>query len=288
MAIGKPPAFQFYPDSWLSSQDIMLMSPAEEGAYIRLLAISWLSEDCGLPDDDDVLSRLSRLGEAWFKGGSTVLRNKFEKRDGRLYNLRLLEERKKQEEWRVKSSEGGKKSAKLRWGHKKRTNKGGYKMVKEWLQPNCNLSSPSSSPSSKEEVSLTGYSISPQNSNENHPSLSEVIDLFNSTCTTLPKAFVTETRKNKWRPSLKSSDIGYWKDLFSKAHASDFLSGRSGKWTGCAFDWFASPGNRQKVIEGTYNRASIQNGAKKQIGPDDPEWEIGSGPNHPNPNRRTF
>jgi len=122
------------------------MTPAEEGAYIRLLAIAWLSDDCGLPDNDGELSVLSRLGEGWFKGGVSVVKKKFISRDGRLYNLRLLEERKKQEEWRQKSSEGGKKSANTRWGKKKSNHKGGYQLVTECLQPNCNPSSPSSSP----------------------------------------------------------------------------------------------------------------------------------------------
>jgi hypothetical protein len=33
----KRPAFQFYPSDWLASMAIMLMTPAEEGAYVRLL-----------------------------------------------------------------------------------------------------------------------------------------------------------------------------------------------------------------------------------------------------------
>ena len=60
---AKSPAFQVYPGEWLSSQDIMLMTPSQEGAYIRLLFIAWLSDDCGLPDDDEQLASLSRLGD---------------------------------------------------------------------------------------------------------------------------------------------------------------------------------------------------------------------------------
>ena len=64
----KRPAFQFYPDAWLSSTDITLMTIAEEGAYHRLLCYAWQEEDCGLPDDDrqlavmrhDLLPRHSR------------------------------------------------------------------------------------------------------------------------------------------------------------------------------------------------------------------------------------
>lgn len=108
------PAFQFYPGDWLSSLKIQLMTPAEEGAYIRLLAYAWQAEDCGLPDDDLQLSVLSRLGEGWFNGSSQRLKANFFSKRERLYNARLLQERKKQEEWRRKSRDGGIKSGKIR------------------------------------------------------------------------------------------------------------------------------------------------------------------------------
>ena len=90
------------------------MTPAEEGAYIRLLAIAWSSDDCGLPNDDNELAILSRLHEGWFNGGSTKIRKCFVVKGTRLYNKRLLQERKKQEEWREKSREGGIISGKIR------------------------------------------------------------------------------------------------------------------------------------------------------------------------------
>jgi uncharacterized protein YdaU (DUF1376 family) len=112
--MAKSPAFQFYVNDWLGSLNIMLMTPAEEGGYIRLLAISWGTEDCGLPDDDEQLALLSRLGEGWLNGASTKIRKCFIQKGNRLYNKRLLEERKKQEEWREKSRMGGIKSGKSR------------------------------------------------------------------------------------------------------------------------------------------------------------------------------
>jgi len=121
------------------------MTPAQEGAYIRLLAYAWNEPDCGLSDDDEQLAILSRLGEGWFKGGGAVVRECFFEKDGRLYNKRLLKERKKQEEWKRKSSEGGKMSAKARWGKGKGGDKGGYKMVTTKGQPKGNPSSSSSS-----------------------------------------------------------------------------------------------------------------------------------------------
>ncbi len=110
----KSPAFQFYVNDWLGSPKIMLMNPAEEGAYIRLLAIAWASEDCGLPNDDNELAVLSRLGEGWFNGASIKIRKCFIEKGSRLYNKRLLQERKKQEQWREKSRQGGILSGKRR------------------------------------------------------------------------------------------------------------------------------------------------------------------------------
>lgn len=108
------PAFQFYPGDWLGSTSIALMSPAEEGGYIRLLCHAWNDEKCSLPDDDDALAQLSRLGEGWFNGGSTKIRAMFKKKGKRLYNPRLLNVWKKQREWREKSRAGGINSAKAR------------------------------------------------------------------------------------------------------------------------------------------------------------------------------
>ena len=140
---GKAPAFQFYANDWLGSTNVMLMTPAQEGAYIRLLAIAWNAPDCGLPDDDEQLAALSRLGEGWFNGGSTILRKCFVCRDGRLYNSRLLAERKKQEEWRKKSRAGGKASA-----AKRLRRKNGSRVVEPPYQPKGNSSSSSTSSTS--------------------------------------------------------------------------------------------------------------------------------------------
>ncbi len=140
----KSPAFQFYPDSWLSSLDITLMTPAEEGAYIRLLCHAWLSPDCGLPTDSNALRTLSRLGSAWSKS-EALIKSKFREQDGRLFNDRLLEERRKQAIWREKSAKGGRNSKPTK--HEPKA-KGGYDLVDDCLQPKANTPSSSPSPSS--------------------------------------------------------------------------------------------------------------------------------------------
>lgn len=88
------PWFKFSPSDWLTSVSLRLMTIAEEGAYHRLLCEEWEQPDCGLPDDDRALSVLSRLGQDWDKS-RTVIRQQFELRGDRLFNLRLLEEREK-------------------------------------------------------------------------------------------------------------------------------------------------------------------------------------------------
>jgi uncharacterized protein YdaU (DUF1376 family) len=161
--MNKAPAFQFYANDWLSSTQIALMTPAQEGAYIRLLCHAWNDPDCSIPDDDAQLAILSRLGEEWGKGGYNLVKACFQphpNQEGRLVNLRLLEERKKQDEWREKSRQGGRKSAQTRWGTpgkstSKRKNKGGYKMVKPSLPIGCNqnVTLQSSSSSSIKDMS---------------------------------------------------------------------------------------------------------------------------------------
>ena len=136
------PAFQFYPNDWLSSPRIMLMTPAEEGAYIRLLSICWMNG--GLPDDDEQLAALSRLGADWFNGSGPKIRKCFKKQGTKLYNRRLMKERTKQRIWKEKSRQGGLKSAKRR-KHKKLSGgdagKGGSTTVPTKRQPKGNSSS---------------------------------------------------------------------------------------------------------------------------------------------------
>jgi len=124
------------------------MTSAEEGAYIRLLAISWNAPDCGLPDNDEQLAILSRLNGAW-KGSSSKLKACFIEKNGRLYNKRLLSERKKQKLWREKCSLGGQHSGRARKAmqDKELQLRGSSSNVGRVVQVNGNTPSPSSSPS---------------------------------------------------------------------------------------------------------------------------------------------
>ena len=69
---NKSPAFQMYVTDWLGSKTILAMSPAQEGAYVRLCCCLWDDEDMSLPDDDTKLARMSRLNDEWSTTGIDV------------------------------------------------------------------------------------------------------------------------------------------------------------------------------------------------------------------------
>lgn len=82
-----------------------------------------------------------------------------------------------------------------------------------------------------------------------------IVNLYNKICKSLPKVkTITEKRKATLRARYKTfKDIKDFHELFSKAEASNFVSGRNGKWTTCNFDWLIIESNMVKVLEGTYD-----------------------------------
>jgi uncharacterized protein YdaU (DUF1376 family) len=115
-------AFLFYVDDWLSSPNVALLSLEEEGAYLNLLMRAWKQPDCGLPNDDTALAAWSKLGAAKWKKSGARLRALFEEQNGRLFNPRLMRERKNQQDyWQArkerhgKRAEAGKVGAEKRW-----------------------------------------------------------------------------------------------------------------------------------------------------------------------------
>lgn len=106
--------FLFKPDDWLSSASITEMSPAQEGAYIRLLCYAWNKPGCVLPSNDKALAKLSRLGKRWGSLGPAI-KKCFVKQGGGLVNLRLLKEWERQQRFLERCRKAGEKGAKKRW-----------------------------------------------------------------------------------------------------------------------------------------------------------------------------
>lgn len=83
----------------------------------------------------------------------------------------------------------------------------------------------------------------------------EIVNLYNTITKSLPKVkALSDKRRRAIRASWnKFKSIDVFKTVFEKAEASDFLSGRNGRWQGCNFDWLVNHNNMIKVLEGTYD-----------------------------------
>lgn len=106
-------------------------------------------------------------------------------------------------------------------------------------------------PSNNQDL-LLDQDIYSQNS-KSLPPYQQIIDLFHETCPSLPKIrYLTDKRKKmiqaRWK---KYNDLQTFEEVFRKAEASDFLSGRSGKWT-ASFDWLLVEANMVKALEDNY------------------------------------
>ncbi len=119
-----------------------------------------------------------------------------------------------------------------------------------------------------EDIEKENFENSRLNENkDNSITPSEVVELYNSICKSLPRVTtLTQGRKKKIQALLKRiRDRTEIETVFKKAEESDFLSGRSGKWKGCSFDWLVNYENFVRVLEGTYDNkgGEMQNGTDK-------------------------
>ncbi len=83
---------------------------------------------------------------------------------------------------------------------------------------------------------------------------SEIVDLFNMTCSSFPKVkSITESRKKaigaRWR-EIQSLDA--FREIFTAAEASPFLKGSNDRGWRADFDWILKPSNWTKISEGNY------------------------------------
>ncbi len=118
MSKSKSPAFSFYPADYLS--DTQHMTPAEQGAYMRLLATGWRGiaglPQCFLPTDDARLARIVGMTDTeWREARFTVLELfQIDEEQGAYCHGRLLKELARQNE----RSATARNSAERRWGAK--------------------------------------------------------------------------------------------------------------------------------------------------------------------------
>ena len=112
-------SFPFQAKDWQSSEAVRLMSLAERGAFIGLLAASWVAGGeypCTIPDDDRAIATLLGVSLREWKTVAKAVRNQFESApNSRLRNARLYGEWVALQQRRKAKSEGGSRGAARRW-----------------------------------------------------------------------------------------------------------------------------------------------------------------------------
>ena len=111
----KSPSFPCYVNNILGSGRIAAMSNADFGAYWMLLCRAWNEDDCGLPDDDEILAAWSRCNGDWVNRKDKIMKC-FHLKGDRWFNDRLLSCKREAEEYKKACSEAGKIGNARRWG----------------------------------------------------------------------------------------------------------------------------------------------------------------------------
>lgn len=113
---GKAPAFQFYPNDFLSDQNVICMSLQERGAYITLLCLCWQNP---LPSDVSRIARLcgvplSMMRKLW--PALSVCFRAHPSDPDLLIHPRLERERQKQADYKRRQSDNGHKGGRPKKG----------------------------------------------------------------------------------------------------------------------------------------------------------------------------
>ena len=114
----KPPAFQFYAKDWRSSPKVRMMSRAERGDYIDILAAMWDSDEPGtLPMPVEAAARCAGLDVRLLRHFLIKWPTSFEEIDGKLVCIKLRENWLNYKEIQEKRVMAGQKSASTRAQH---------------------------------------------------------------------------------------------------------------------------------------------------------------------------
>lgn len=210
------PAFQFYPADFLADEHVALMSLAARGAYITLLCYCW--REGSIPAETDKLARLCGVDSNAMAELMAELSPCFSSAIGepsRLINLRLYEEKEKQENHRKERALAGQKGAEKRWKRRRKSIETKVGAAEDSLAnvlpmaKNGSSSSSSSSSSNNNKDMASKLADSP-----NHKaSVDEIFTYWQSRCDH-PGAKLTAERKTKIIGRLKD---GYSVDQIKTA-----------------------------------------------------------------------
>lgn len=148
-------------------------------------------------------------------------------------------------------SERGRKAVMARWNRNSSSNTTEIPSDTDVIQPNTNKTREEESREDKTRKEKTRVE---------YP-CAEIVKVWNEVCVSLPKVLrLSDARRDKVKARLREwggdnpeEMIAKAREFFNRIEASDFLTGRSGKWK-ASFDWlFDSRNNWIKVAEGNYD-----------------------------------
>lgn len=251
----KPPAFQFYAKDFYAS--VVSLSLAAKGAYICALTWSW--DNGPLPTEPSALARVLTATPGEFKRVWPEIESRFTLTDAGYINRRLEREREKQDAFRNRKSEGGKKGAEQRWHKDGSVNESA-------------IGSPIGS--AMPDAMANGWPPSPSPTADQNPPAkiageSATADALSAawnegTTRPLPKCReLSPARRKKALARLRERSLDEWRIVIARLDASDFCRGLTDRGTWVAtFDWLIeNQDNAVKVLEGKYdNRAGCIKG----------------------------
>jgi len=110
--MAEHPYMPLWTDAYLA--DTTDLSAEEHGVYLLLLMAAWRTPGCALPDDDNRLARMARVGLKKWRKLRPVMERFFTVEDGLWTQKRLLREREWVENDRAQKRKAGKASAQKR------------------------------------------------------------------------------------------------------------------------------------------------------------------------------
>jgi uncharacterized protein YdaU (DUF1376 family) len=261
-------------EALLTDEKVIAMTDQAFRAYMHLLRAAWQSDiPASLPDNDSFLARVTGLGLETWKQVRPEIEVCFRALHGRWHQKKMRQVYDEVVQRRKIQSEKGKNGAAKRWangtgiaqampGHCPPHSNQSQNETEKDNQTERHQASPSSSSPSASSDGLGLPGIDPGLNRNDPVPFGEVVTAFNDLCVSLPRVRLNDARKHairaRWLECKKAGEdpIVWFRGLFSKAEASDFLSGRKpapqSRWR-CGFDWLIGPKNAPKVMEGNYD-----------------------------------
>jgi uncharacterized protein YdaU (DUF1376 family) len=216
------------------------LTTEEHGAYLLILMDYWKSG--APPDNDRVLSQITRLSPDAWSNARRMLEAFFIIEDGKWIHKRVEQELLKSKENRQFAHDRAVKGAKTRWENASSN----ASSTPQAMLDEC--TSPSPSQTNNKTLMSSGDDGTVKVDYQG------IVDLYNRILPELPAVkTITNKRRSAMRTcattKTKYSGLDFWEAYFTAIRKSDFLMGRKTNWK-ADFDFVVRHSQFIKIIEG--------------------------------------